>query len=89
MVLGSWLQSLLSVLSLDGGSLPVVTSLTTTTTFDLDLPALALHDLEKNLFENANNSCPTSLDSLKGIPGWIELGTCCWGTPEIFVVETI
>ena len=62
---------------------------TTTTTSDLDFPALVSPDLKKNLFEDANNSCPTTLDFWNGLPGWIELGTCCWGTPEICVVDVI
>ena len=36
-----------------------------------NLPALAPHGLKKNLFENANNSCTTNLDSWNELPGWI------------------
>ena len=70
-------------------SLPVVTSYTMTTPSDKDSHVPAPHDLKTNLFKNANNSCPTNLYSWNRLPGWIELGTRCWGMPEIFVVDVI
>jgi hypothetical protein len=46
----------------DGVLLPVVSSTAMATPSDLDPLELVPRDLEKDLFENTNNSCPSTLD---------------------------